>query len=123
MTGRYTDIIEIVAPSKAVAGSTVSVEVKIKNIWSTGVHIYCIGVLDSEARFIDWLDAWVSPGATESYYGSFIMPSRNVTIHAYSYYEAADGFLYSDDEDEKGISLAELVPEFSEFALVDYKTV
>ncbi|MBA7472856.1 hypothetical protein ES707_08188 [subsurface metagenome] len=33
------------------------------------------------------------------------MPNRDVTIHAYSYYEAADGYVYSDDEAAKDVSL------------------
>jgi len=36
------------------------------------------------------------------------MPARDVTIHAYSYYEAEDGDWYFDDEDEKAISLTEV---------------
>lgn len=104
--GTYTSITEIVAPSSAVVGQTVDVTVKIKNIYSDWVHIYCIAVLDSENRFIDWLDAWVAPGNTQSFYGSFVMPSKNVTINAYSYFEGADGGLYSDDSKSKNVTLA-----------------
>ena len=109
MTGTYTEIVEIVAPASAVAGSTVNVEVRIKNTWSTNVHIYCVGVLDSQTRFIDWLDAWVSPGQTQSFYGSFTMLSQNVTINAYSYYEGVDGYLYFDDSKSKTVSVTEAV--------------
>jgi hypothetical protein len=109
MTGTYTEIVEIVAPSSAVAGSTVNVEVKIKNRYSASVHIYCVGVLDSQTRFIDWQDAWVSPGQTQSFYGSFIMPSQSVTLNIYSYYEAVDGYLYSDDSKSKAVSVTEAV--------------
>ncbi|MBA7511385.1 hypothetical protein ES705_03378 [subsurface metagenome] len=104
--GVYTDIVQIVAPSSAIAGETVPVTIKIKNIWTGSVHVYAIGVLDSEDRFIDWLDYWISAGATHSFSGSFTMPNRDVTIHAYSYYEAEDGYLYSDDEAAKDIALA-----------------
>lgn len=104
--GTYTSIVSIVAPSSAVAGSTVNVEVKIKNLYSDWVHIYCVAVQDSENRFIDWLDAWVAPGATESFYGSFTMPNEDVTINAYSYFEGEDGGLYRDDSKSKTVTLA-----------------
>jgi len=123
MTGTYTEIVEIVAPSSAVAGSIVSVEVKVKNRYSTNVHIYCVGVLDSQTRFIDWTDAWVSPGQTQSFYGSFAMPSQNVIINAYSYYEAVDGLIYFDDQKSKAVGLTELRSDVSQFQIVDYVKV
>lgn len=109
MAGTYTDIVEIVAPDEAVAGSVVSAQVRIKNRHSASIHIYAVAVLDSEDRFIDWLDSWVSPGQTKTFYGSFTMPSQDVTIHAYSYYEASDGYLYWDDAREKEVSVSEAV--------------
>lgn len=108
MSGTYTDIVEIVAPSSARAGETVPVTIKIKNLWTASVHVYANGVLDSEERFIDWLDYWIPAGATHSFSGSFIMPNRDVTIHAYSYFEAEDGYLYFDDRAEKAIALGEI---------------
>lgn len=106
MPGTYTEVTEIVAPNSATAGETVPVTIKIKNLWTGSVHVYAIGVLDSEDRFIDWLDDWISAGATHSFSGSFTMPNRDVTIHAYSYYEAEDGYVYFDDEAAKDVSLA-----------------
>ncbi len=105
MAGTYTDIVDIVAPSSARAGESVWVTIKIRNKYSASVHIYAIGVLDSEDLFIDWLDYWIPAGATHSFSGSFTMPNRDVTIHAYSYYEAADGYVYRDDEAAKDVSL------------------
>ncbi len=108
MAGTYTDIVDIVAPSSAVAGETVPVTIKIKNIWTSSFRIYAVGVLDSYDRFIDWLDYWVPAGSTHSFSGSFIMPDEAVTIHAYSYYEDEDGYMRLDDEASKNVSLAEV---------------
>lgn len=105
MTGTYTEIVEIVAPSSARAGETVPVTIKIKNKWTASVHVAAIGTWDSEERFIDWLDYWIFAGETHSFSGSFVMPARDATIHAYSYYEGKDGGWYFDDEDEKDVSL------------------
>ena len=80
MMGTYTDIVEIVAPDEAVAGTTVSVQVRIKNLHSASIHIYAVAVLDSRDRFIDWLDSWVGPGQTKSFYGSFTMKSPGSVV-------------------------------------------
>ena len=106
--GTYTEIVDIVAPSSAKPGETVSVTVKIKNIWTASVHVYAIGVLDSTERFIDWLDYWIPAGSTHSFSGSFIMPNKSVTINAYSYYEDVDGYLRSDDSKSKNVALSEV---------------
>ena len=107
MTGEYTDIVEIVAPSNARAGETVPVTIKIRNKYSASINVAAIGLYDSEERFIDWLTYWIPAGETHSFPGTFIMPARDVTIHAYSCYEAEDGWYY-DDEAEKAVSLAEV---------------
>jgi len=107
MAGYYTEITDIVAPSSAVAGETVPVTIKIRNKYSASVHVAAIGIYDTEERFIDWLKYWIPAGATHSFPGAFVMPARDVTIHAYSYYQAEDG-LYFDDEAEKPVSLAEV---------------
>jgi len=109
MPGTYTDIVDIVAPSSAVAGETVSVTIKIKNTYSASVHVSAIGIWDSEERFIDWLDYWIPAGQTHSFSGSFAMPDRDVTIHAYSYYEDSEGYWRYDDEAQKDVSLAEVL--------------
>lgn len=121
--GTYTEITNIVAPASAPSGSTVNVEVKIKNIWTNTVHIYCVAVADTTVRFIDWLDAWVGPGQTKSFFGAFIMGGGDVTINARSFYEAANGALYSDDSKSKVVKVAALTPEFSGFGIADYSSL
>lgn len=108
MSGTYTDVVEIEAPSSAVAGETVDVTIRIRNKYSASVHVSAVGVWDSEERFIDWLDYWIPAGATHSFSGSFIMPDRDVTIHAYSYYQDAEGYWRFDDEAAKDLSPAEV---------------
>jgi hypothetical protein len=122
MTGTYTEIIEIwTAKENYSPGETVWVTVPIKNLYSQPIHIYCVAMVDG-TRFIE-LDTWVSAGLTYSFGGYFVMPDKSVTITAYSYYEAVDGLIYFDDEKSKTVSLTELVPAFSEFAIADYRKV
>ncbi len=123
MTGTYSDIVEIVAPESALAGSTVNVEVKIKNIWTGSLHLYCVAVADTAVRFIDWQDAWVGPGETQSFFGAFIMGGGDARISAYSHFEGDDGYLHPDDSKTKDVRLAELVPAIGDFTIADYAKV
>jgi len=104
--GAYSEIIDIIAPSSAPAGSTVWVSIWIKNIWTASVHVAAVGIWDTEKRFVDWLDLWIPAGETYSFSGSFTMPNRDVTLHAYSYYEDVDGYWRFDDEAERNVKLA-----------------
>jgi len=115
----YAQIVDIVAPDKAVQGSRVDVTVRIKNIWTGSFRIYCVAVVDS-TRFIDWLNEVVAPGAIREFSGAFIMGGADVRILAQSWYEGTDGYLHRDDEKTKSVKLAELVPAFSEFRITDY---
>jgi hypothetical protein len=123
MSGTYTDVVEIVAPDSAQAGQTVSVTIKIKNKSSYYFTVACIGVWDSQERFIDWLTADIAPGVTQSFSGSFVMPNQSVTIHGYSYWWGSDGYWHFDDEMTKGVNLSALTPQISEFQIKDYSKV
>lgn len=103
---QYADITGLNVPSKAAPGDVVSVDITIKNIWTADVQVAAVGVLDSEQRFIDWLQALISPGASKVFSGSFIMPNRGVTINAYSYWYGTDGSWHSGDAMSKNVSLA-----------------
>jgi len=109
--GAFTEIVDIVAPSSAPAGSRVDITVKIKNLYSSTIGIMVGGAL--EYGVSPWPtitfpspSANVGPGATYSFNGYFTMPSVAVTIHAYSYYYA-EGWHF-DDEAVKAVSLAEV---------------
>jgi len=112
MAGTYTDILEILIPSEAVAGQTVAIEVKIKNTYSVTIGIMVGGALDyGETPWptIDFPDnsANVAAGATQTFSGSFTMPyyppGKIITIHAYSYYYGSDGYWHFDDEKTKDV--------------------
>lgn len=125
----YAEIVEIVAPGSAVAGQTVSIEVKIKNLYSSAIGIMVGGALDygvtpwPGVNFPDDI-ANVAAGATHTFYGSFTMPDSAVKIHAYSYwYSPETGYWYFDDEATKDVSLAVLKPTFSGFEINFTKTV
>ena len=122
----YAEIVEIVAPSSAVAGSGVDIQVKIKNKHSSTIGIMVGGALDYGVTpwpGINFPYDWdnVAADATKTFYGYFTMPDSDVTIHAYSYwYSPETGAWYFDDEKTRNVSLAELKSEISQFSIVDY---
>ena len=124
---QYADIVEIVAPAQAPAGSRVDITVKVKNTYSSPIGIKVVGVPEYAGLppgiYIDFPveSANVNPGETFSFYGSFTMPDKTVTVHAYSYWYGADGSWYFDDEMTKlvGVSAAPQ-PSISDFRIADY---
>lgn len=124
----YADIIEIVTPSQAAFGSKVDITVKIKNTYSEVISVMVGGALEygiSPWPGIDFPENWanVNAGAIYSFSGSFIMPDKKVTIHAYSYWYGADGSWYFDDELTKVVNLASLTPQVSELQISDFYKV
>ena len=122
MTGAWTDIVEIVAPSAAVAGSTVDVEAKIKNLATYAIYICASAKYDDTIFYLYPASANVGAGATYSFSGSFIMTNKKVRVYVWSYYWTGSEW-YLDDEAYVDIDLAELVPEFSQFEILDYSVV
>ncbi len=122
----YADIVEIVAPSQAAAGNRVDITIKVKNTYSAVISIMVGGALEygvSPWPGIDVPENWVNVdgGATHSFIGSFIMPDRRVTIHAYSYWYGSDGYWYFDDEFTKSVEIATASePSISDFRIADF---
>ena len=84
--GTYSTV-TLTAPSSAKAGSKVSVVIHIKNRHTATMHFAAIGMVNNTERFIDWVKAWIGAGQTQSFFGSFTMPDKAVTVNAYSRYE------------------------------------
>ena len=123
---QYADIVTIEAPGEAVAGSRVDIEVHIKNLHSATIGIMVGGALEygkTPWPPITFPNDHADFPAGETYYfeGHFTMPDSDVTIHAYSYWYGSDGSWHFDDEMTGDVSLAELEPEFSQFAIADYR--
>jgi hypothetical protein len=110
---QYADIIDVVAPAEAVAGSRVDITVKIKNLYSDAIGIMAGGALEYGVTpwpGIEFPTNWanVPAGQTQSFSGYFTMPDREVKIHAYSYWYGG-GNWHLDDEMVKTVKVAEAV--------------
>ena len=104
--GRYTEIIDIVAPASAAEGERVDVTVKVKNIDTLFDHLVaCVAICDG-TRFIDAY-ANIHSGQTYSFSGHFTMPNKGITIYAYSYYPYHQDWIL-DDQAQQDVALAEV---------------
>ena len=125
---QYADVIEIVAPAQAAPGGRVDITVRIRNTYSAAIGIMVGGALEYGASPWPGIDfpensTNVDGGVTYSFSGSFSMPDKKVTIHAYSYWYGADGYWYFDDEMTKVVNLMVLSPQVSEFKIADFYRV
>ena len=104
----YTEI-SIIAPDSALAGQTVNVEVRVKNL--VDYTIYAIPVLDVDGSRSEGSYQTIVPGQIRSWYFSFPMPSESVTVTAESWCE--DTFEWqSDATAQKAISLGVAAPDW-----------
>ncbi len=120
----YAEIVELVAPEGAVAGSRVDFTVKVKNLYSEIISIKVGGILANapgELTFPDgdWAD--VPAGETRSIPGYFTMPEVSAIIRIFSYWFDGGYLWYPDDEKEKTVNLTELTPAFSELAVASFQ--
>ncbi len=115
------EIVEIVAPGGAVAGSRVDFTVKVKNIYSAPLFIKVGGIVfnaPGEFTFPDGDDVYTLPGETHSISGYFTMPHVDAVMRVSSYYYEG-GDWWPDDEKEKTVELT----TFSELAVTSFQKV
>ncbi len=96
--GTYLEIVGVVIPDTAVAGSRVDVSWSIKNNWTSSIQVMGVIIIDG-TRFW-WTtgpEFWIPAGATQNFSGYFTMPSENAPVEIRAYYKAEDGIWYLDD--------------------------
>ena len=106
MAGTYTRIEAIYGPAEAVAGSTVNIEVEVKNLFNGANDIYVDGAVDG--TYLDFGGYYLTVPAWQvvKFQDSFIMPSKNIILKAISYYYG--GGIWNKD-DEYSVSIRAIV--------------
>ena len=117
------DIVKVEAPSQAAAGDTVIVDVHVKNLAADYSYIAVTGSYDSNlvSFQFDYLD--VGPQETVIFRGWFIMPSKKVRVHLWSWYWDGNTWQIKDKGDDyeyRDISLTELMAEFSDMRISNF---
>lgn len=113
MTGAYTQIVEIVAPSEAAAGDTVNVEVKVKNLYTGPNDITVTGNVNGLELHFGNVYHTVPAGGIQSFYDAFIMPGKSVTITAWSWYFGDDEWQVPGEGDDKASKAIPLIGVFA----------
>jgi hypothetical protein len=116
----YADITKIEAPSSAIEGAVVIVDVSVKNIASSDQYLAVTAVFDSTVIPFQFDYLLVSPGQTVIFRGTFTMPSKSVTITAWSWYWDGSDWV-QDDRYEKQISLSQATSEFGSIEIIQYE--
>ncbi|MFC1940015.1 hypothetical protein ACFLXO_04960 [Chloroflexota bacterium] len=117
---KYADIVKVEAPSSAIEGATVIVDVSVKNIGTSDQHIAVTAVFDSTSFPFQFDYLLVSPGQTVIFRGWFTMPSKNVMITTWSWYWDGSEWV-QDDRYEKQISLGQSTSEFGSIEITKYE--
>ena len=120
---QYAQIVEINAPSNAVAGDSVSIAIQVRNLADYGFYVSITGDVDGSQVVFTPDYAGADAGATCIFYGSFVMPGRNVTINATSWWWGSDDTWHQDDVKTKAVSLNALTPQVSQFQIADFSKV
>ena len=116
------DIIKVEAPSSAIEGATVIVDVSVKNIGTSDQNLAVTAVFDSTSFPFQFDYLLLSPGQTVVFRGVFTMPPENVRVTAWSW--SWDGSTWvQDDQMIKDIALAVSTPQVSEFQIADFSKV
>jgi hypothetical protein len=104
--GTYTNIYEIIAPSIMTPGVNVPVKVHVQNIFNGALHMYCVGLYDTN-RFIDWQEVTVNPGDAGEFAGSFTMPDHSTVVRIQMFYDAIaeDGSVYQQQDSERLVTV------------------
>jgi len=117
---KYADITKIEAPSSALEGALVTIDVSVKNIGASDQYLAVTAVFDSTNIPFQFDYLLVSPGQTVIFRGSFTMPSKSVTITAWSWYWEGSDWV-QDDLYEKQISLSQVTSEFGSIEIIRYE--
>ena len=117
---KYADIIKIEAPTSAIEGATVIVDVSVKNIASSDQYLAVTAVFDSTSFPFQFDYLLVSPGQTVIFRGWFTMPSKNIRVTAWSWYWDGSDWV-QDDRYEKQISLSQATSEFGSIEIIRYE--
>ena len=117
---KYADITKIDAPSSAVEGTAVIIDVSVKNIGVSDQYLTVTAKFDSTVISFQFDYLLLSPGQTVIFRGSFTMPSKSVTITTWSWYWDGNDWV-QDDRYEKQISLSQVTSEFGSIAIVRYE--
>jgi len=112
----YLEIVKVEAPSDASYGTTVNVNVYVKNKWTSRIFAIVTGAYDTAE--VTSTSHYIEPGAQRVFGLSFTMPNKNVTVWLWAWYWTATGWSTSPDDEYGPVTIA-----LSKWTLLASKTL
>jgi|GEM_PF-2338839 len=100
----YLEIVKVEAPSAASYGDTVSINIYVKNKWTTRIFATVTGAYDTAPVTGD--SHYVEPGAQRIFGLSFTMPNKSINLWIWAWYWTATGWSTSPDDEYGPVKIA-----------------
>jgi len=91
----YARIVDFAVPDSAGTGETINASVKVRNEESLGAQVL-LQVWDDVGDVIFHQEKWIYPYSEELFYVSFIMPDRDYTVEALTWFWTAPEWTFQD---------------------------
>jgi len=93
----YLEIVKVEAPAQASYGTTVTVNVYVKNKWTSRIFAIVTGAYDTAE--VTSTSHWIDPGAQRIFGLSFTMPNKSVNLWIWAWYWTETGWSTSPDDE------------------------
>jgi len=112
----YLEIVKVEAPSDASYGTTVNINIYVKNKWTSRIFAIVTGAYDTAE--VTSTSHYIEPGAQRVFGLSFTMPNKSVNVWIWAWYWTADGWCTSPDDEYGPVTIT-----LSKWTLLASKTL
>lgn len=112
----YLEIVKVEAPSDASYGTTVTINIYVKNKYTSRIFATVTGAYDTTPVTGD--SHYIEPGAQRIFGLSFTMPNKSVNLWIWAWYWTATGWSTSPDDEYGPVTIA-----LAKWALLASKTL
>jgi len=112
----YLEIVKVEAPSAASYGTTVNVNIYVKNKWTSRIFAIVTGAYDTAQVYSTSHN--IDPGKQRMFGLSFTMPNKNVTVWTWAWYWTDTGWAPTPDDEYGPVTIA-----LSKWTLLASKTL
>lgn len=100
----YLEIVKVEAPSEASYGTTVSINVYVKNKWTYRIFAIVTGAYDTAE--VTSTSHYIDPGAQRLFVLSLTMPNKSVDLWIWAWYWTEAGWSTSPDDEYGPVKIA-----------------
>jgi hypothetical protein len=100
----YLEIVKVEAPSEASYGTTVTINIYVKNKWTSRIFATVTGAYDTTPVTGD--SHYIEPGAQRIFSLSFTMPNKSINLWIWAWYWTATGWSTSPDDEYGPVKIA-----------------